>query len=133
VSDANPLAEPVGFLAQRLDELVVRLGEGRHALVLEHSTDVAHVDADGSQSRHHRAGLVHTLVDRAGDATVVLERLDRALRQGVHGVGADQVVDVQRVGVVGVLGRRRSPERPLDIRAAGRQPLPSLAGEEPAE
>ena len=46
-SPAHPVPESrSAFLAERLDELVEGLGERGHALLLEHPTDVAHVDAD---------------------------------------------------------------------------------------
>ena len=80
-----------------------------------------HVDADRRERGHDAGGLVDALVDRAGDATVVLERLDRALGHGVDGVGPDEVVDVERVGVVGVLRRRRRPQRPLHPAPRGRR------------
>jgi hypothetical protein len=43
--------------------------------------------------------------------------------------GTDQLVDVQRVRVGLVLGRRRSPQRALDSCAARRERLPTRPGE----
>ena len=48
-------------------------------------------------------------IDAAGERAVVGEGLDGGLGQRVHRVGADQLVDVQRVGVGRVLGRRARP------------------------
>ena len=49
--------------------------------------------------------------------------LDGPVRHRVHGVRADQLVDVERVGVVGVLRRGRGPEAALLRRALGRERL----------
>ena len=47
------------------------------------------------------------------------QHVDRRLRERVHGVGADELVDVERGGVRGVLRRRRRPQRALHARARG--------------
>ena len=57
-----------------------------------------------------------------------LEGGDRGVGQGVHCVGADQVVDVVRVGKQRVLRRRRRPQRPLDVRTAVDKAVPPLTG-----
>ena len=41
----------------------------------------------------------------------------------------DQLVDVERVGVGRVLGRRRRPQRPLETRATCGERFPAVAGE----
>ena len=61
---------------------------------------------------------------------MVLERLDRLLGHRVHRLGADQLLDVEDVAVVGVLGRGRGPEAALLRRAVGAELLPALAGVE---
>ena len=48
-------------------------------------------------------------------------------RQGVHRVGPDELVDIERGGVRGVLGGGRRPERPLEPRALRRERLPPRA------
>ena len=102
--------------------------EGGDALALQGAADVVEVDACSRQRAHVVLGRCDVDVDHAGEGAVVLERLQGALRQGVDGVGPDQVVDVQRVGVVGVLGRRRCPQRPLHPGAAVGQPFPPRSG-----
>ena len=57
------------------------------------------------------------------------ERVDRCLRERVHGVAADQRVDVERGGVRRVLRRRRRPQRALHPRALRRERVPARAGE----
>ena len=59
--------------------------------------------------------------------------LDRRVRHRVHRVRAEQLVDVERVRVVGVLRRRRPPERALRRCARGDQLLPALAREDAGE
>ena len=63
------------------------------------------------------------------DGSVVLEGLDRLERHRVHGVWADQLVDVEDVAVGRVLRRGRRPQAALDACALGGEPLPALAGE----
>src|SRR6266566_9034254 len=106
------------------------LVETGDALVLQGQADVVHVDADGGQSAHHLGCLLHAGVEGAGQAAVVLEGGDGGLGQRVDGVWPDELVDVQGVGVGGVLGGRRGPQRPLSVRAETGQALPPLAGEQ---
>ena len=58
--------------------------------------------------------LLRALQCERGDA-VVQRGLERVGRHRVHGVGADQVVDIERVGVGGILGARARPERTLHL------------------
>ena len=53
----------------------------------------------------------------------------RLERHRVHGVGADQLLDVHHVAVGRVLGRGRRPERPLHGRARRGERLPARARE----
>ena len=69
------------------------------------------------------AGLLELgeLLLRAGDIggqrrlddAVVLERLERLHRHRVHGLGADQLFDVEHVAVLRVLRAGRAPQEPL--------------------
>ena len=71
-------------------------------------------------------------VDGASDGAVVEERLDRLLGHRVHRVGADELVDVGRVGVGRVLRGRRRPQRSLHPCATRDERLPPrpLEGDE---
>ena len=73
------------------------------------------------------------VVDRDDRRRVVAGGLDGRVRHRVDRVGADQLVDVQRVRVGRVLGRGRRPQRPLHVRALRRQRLPARAGEDALE
>ena len=64
---------------------------------------------------------------------MVTRGVDRLVGHRVDGVRADQVVDVERVRVVRVLGRGRGPERALNVRALGGERLPARSAEEPLE
>src|SRR5258708_14111398 len=101
--------ELVGFGLEGGDELVEGLAERRHPFFLQRARDVAHVDADGGQLPKDAPPLVETLVHGALEPAMVLEVVERLIGHRVHGLGADEVVDVQRVGVLGVLRRRRRP------------------------
>ena len=56
---------------------------------------------------------------------MILEIGERGVRNGVDGVGPDQGVDVERVGVVGVLRRGGRPQRALHPSAACDERLPA--------
>ena len=61
------------------------------------------MDAEPGQGLDHRMGFLHALVDGSSHGSVVFEGLEGVVGQRVHRVGADQLVDVQRVGIVGFL------------------------------
>ena len=125
---AQPAAQLDGLRVEGADELVEGLGEGGHALLLEHPADVVEVDADvgraPSSVASRRLGVG---VDRAGDGAVVDEGVDRLLRHRVHRVGADERVDVGGVGVRRVLGGGGGPQRALHPSAPGDERLPPRA------
>ena len=62
---------------------------------------------------HAACACVDIGVDPPGQGAVIDERLDGGVGQRVDRVGADQLVDVQRVGIGGVLRRGAGPQRPL--------------------
>ena len=62
---------------------------------------------------------------------MIPEGANRLLGHRVHGVRADQLLDVDHVAVGRVLGRGGGPERPLRPRALRCELLPGGAGEEP--
>ena len=53
--------------------------------------------------------------------------------QGVDGVGADQLLDIENIGVGGILGAGRGPQRPLHPGTARRQRGEVVAAEELGE
>ena len=74
----------------------------------------------------HPPGLVVRAVDRvAAQRAVVLGRVHRRLRHGVHRVRRDQVHHVHGVGEGRVLDAGRGPQRPLDARAARAERRPA--------
>lgn len=64
---------------------------------------------------------------------MVLKGRDRGFGQCVDGVGADEAVDVFRVGEGGILGGCRGPQRFLRVRAVGGKAVPSRPGEAAAQ
>ena len=89
------------------------------------------VDAGLGQRLHVGGGVV---VERsnpvAADLAVVGDRVERLLGHGVDGVLDDQVDDVHRVVVVGVLHAGRGPQRALLAGTLCLEPLPARAAEE---
>ena len=72
---------------------------------------------------------VCSLVHSAGHGAVVHERRDCRVRHRVDRVRADEGVHVEKVRICRVLGRRRSPQRSLDMCALGLEGLPARPGE----
>ena len=108
-----------------------RLRELLDALALERLDDVVVVDPGGLEVLEHLARALEVLLDRAGaDLAVVVRRLDRVARHRVDRVGPDELLDVEDVAVVGVLGRGRGPQAALRGCALGGQRLPLVAGED---
>ena len=112
------------------EQLVERLGELLDALALQRLDDVVVVDARRRERVERARRAVDVLVERVARPRRGPERLDGLARHRVDGVGADQLLDVEHVAVVGVLGRRRRPQAALRRRALGPQRLPRVAGED---
>ena len=88
--------------------------ESPHPLIFERESNVVHIDADVAQTIECRFGILDPLVDGLVNSPVVFEERDGGLGERVDGVGANQVVDVQRVRIVRILRRCRGPERSLN-------------------
>ena len=82
-----------------------------------HLGHVVHVDADLGQAGRGGPRPRRRRGRRCGPRCRGPEGLHGGVGHGVDGVGADQVVDVEQVGVGRVLGRRRRPQRPLAVGA----------------
>ena len=66
---------------------------------------------------------------RTADVAVVGEGAQRGLGHGVDDVGRDQLLDVEHVGVGGVLGAGAGPQRPLGWAPSVAQREPAIVGE----
>src|SRR3954453_19075490 len=116
--------------AHRLGQLVPGVDELLHALLLQHAEDVVEVDAGLCYRLHPGRGVVVGLLDRSTGIPVGGVGLHRLLRHRVHGAGGDELGDVHRVRVLGVLDARRRPQRPLRARPPGLQRPPPVGGED---
>ena len=95
---------------------------------------VGELDALGREGRHHGVGALSVLGHRVlADLSVVADRVHGVHRHRVDGVAPDQLLDVDRVAVGGVLRGGGGPQRALHRGAGRRQTLPPRAGEELAE
>src|SRR5882672_4809046 len=86
---------------QGLDELIVRVGKGFDAIALQLQRDFVQVYPGCRKRLHGLTGTLERLgrVQRARNATVVLERLERRRRQRVDRVGPNQVLDIAHIAV----------------------------------
>src|SRR3954452_23534611 len=101
-----------------LDDLAERVRELLHAFRLERVGDVVVVDAGGCELLQEPVRLVDPFEHGvAAHLAVILEGADRLERHRVHRLGADQLLDVHDVAVVGVLRRGGRPEAALLRRA----------------
>src|SRR5262249_22344744 len=80
-----------------LEQLAERVGELLDTLLLECHDDVVVVDTGLGDALEHLPGPVDVLLQRERHLAVVLEGADRLLGHRVHGLGPDQVLDVQHV------------------------------------
>src|SRR5437868_2269388 len=94
----HALLELGGLLLQGREGIVERLREEVNTLALERRRDVVEIDARFGEVRHHPARALDVPEDRVGAKIPVAvgERVERRLGERVHGVPADEVVDVQR-------------------------------------
>ena len=86
---------------------------------------VGEVDAGVGQRAQHAAARRRGRRPRCGPPCRGPKGLERRVGHGVDGVGTDEGVDVEQVGVGGVLGRGGGPQRALHPGALGGQRLPA--------
>ena len=94
----------VGFVLERLEQLVEALGETGYAFFFELVGYVGHVDADLAEGLDLSTGRICTLVHGPGNGAMVREGGDRGVRHRVDRVRPDEGVHVEKVRICGVLG-----------------------------
>ena len=110
---ARSLLELLLLVRNLLEQLVDRIGEQLDAIDAEVRCDLVHVDAGRSQLAQDLARTLDVFEKAGSDLAVFLERHHGLLRHGVHGLGADQLLDVHHVAVAGILGSGAGPQAPL--------------------
>ena len=68
--------------------------------------------------------------ERVGYLAVVAKRVERGRRNGVDGIGPDQLLDIEHVAQGLALGAGACPQQPLRLCPLCRQRFPALAGEQ---
>src|SRR4051812_42939996 len=118
--------------AHPVEQLLERVGELLHALLLERRHDVVVVDAHRGQLLvQQRLGLLEVVLDGvAAHLAVILEGPDRLLRHRVHRARPDQLLDVEDVPVRRVLRGSGSPQTALRQRTLHLERLPAPAAED---
>jgi hypothetical protein len=86
-----------------------------------------------AESSHRVRGLRNIDVDGPGQPALVFEQSDRRLRQRGDRVRSDQAVDLAGVGIGGIPGTRRGPQRPLATGAEGSESFSAWTREPVAE
>ena len=118
------------LVRDRAVELVGGVGKQLDAVPDQFVRDGVERDAGFFELFEHAAGILDILLEAVARLAMVAERIQRCRRHGVDGVGADQLLDIQHVAVVLVLGAGGSPQQPLRLGAFGRELLPARAREQ---
>jgi hypothetical protein len=108
---------------------VVGGAEGLHAFAFELRGDRGEVDARVAGVGQDLLCRRRALAEHPGRLTVVGEGAQGGLGHGVDDAGGNQLLDVEDVGVGGVLGTGAGPQRALWMGAHGGQRPPALVGE----
>ena len=85
---------------------------------------------DFSSSSSTLRGVLDIFLKAVARLAMIAERIQRRRRHGVDGVGADQLLDIEHVAVVLVLGAGGGPQQPLRLCALGRELVPARAGKQ---
>src|SRR5215211_1563120 len=113
-----------------LNRVVEGVGELLDAPLLQDVGYVFVVEAGFSESPEEAFGLFDAFFEGRPDLGVVHDRLYGLFGHGVDGLGSYEVVDVDGVWVVGVLGRGRGPQKALGVGALLGEPAPPGAAED---
>ena len=131
--EGKALAESVNrFVAARFDrrhQRRERFVERLHAILGELGRDRVETETLLVELAQHLARGIEVLLQRHGNAAVLLERFVGRRRNCVDGVRPDERLDVEHVAVRRILRAGRCPQRTLHIRAVMLQLLPTLAAE----
>ena len=75
--------------------------------------------------------ILDVLLEAVARRAVIAEGVERRRRHRVDGVGTDQLLDIEHIAVVLVLGAGGSPQQPLRLCAFGGELVPARAGKQP--
>ena len=91
------------FSRNRAKQCIRRIGEQRHARLDQPGGDVAQFEAETLGFGQHMACVIQIIGQCGQGRAMVTERVHRPRRHRVDSVGSDQRVDVECIGVGGVL------------------------------
>ena len=118
-------------MRHRAIELVGRIGKQFYAVDDEFGRDRIERNAGSRQLFQHARGILDILFQAVAHLAVIAEGIQRCRRHGVDGVGADQLLDIENVGIVLVLGAGGGPQQPLRLGALGGELLPARSRKQP--
>ena len=110
------------------EEIVEGLGEGFDALVDQRAGDAGEIEAEALGFGQGVFGAVDIFGQRGAHGAVVAKGVHGGGRHGIDGFVADQLFDVENVGVGFVLGAGAGPEEALRVCALFLEGLPAGRG-----
>lgn len=110
------LAQPFALFIDTRHERRKGFGERCDTLVLEFLGDRREIDAQGAQLRQPLSRAGDIVGDRRHGLPMIEYGIECGRRQRVHCIRANQVVHIERVGVVGTFDTSAGPEWPLHPR-----------------
>ena len=118
------------MLVDGFEQLVERVGKELYAFVGEAIGDFLHRDAGFGEIGHGLSRGVDVLLEARARAAVIAKRVVGGRRNGVDGVRADQLLDVQHVAIGRIFRAGAGPKNALRLRASLRQCLPARVAED---
>ena len=127
----EPCAEHGGALVRdRAVELVGGIREQLDAVLDQFGRDRIERDAGPFELGEDVSRVLDIFLEAVARLAVIAEGVERRRRHGVDRVGADQLLDIEHVAIVLVLGAGRGPQQPLRFCAPGRKLVPARPGKQ---
>ena len=119
------------LVRHRAVQLVGGVGEQFHAVLDQIGGDGIERDAGLLELGQHAPCVLDILLQTVAQPAMVAEGVERGRRHGIDGVGTDQLLDIEHVAIVLVLGAGGGPQQSLRPCASGGKPVPARAGKQP--
>ena len=104
------LAKLLSLFSQSINQFSETFLERCNAFALKFLRDVFHINTDNLQRLPNIVGLFNIEINRSGNSAMISECIDCGVRQRIYRVGPDELINVQRVGIVGILSAGLCPQ-----------------------